>query len=87
MPDFDSGVKRYIKGVAMVTVNFPVSWDEKADVSCKQCQFFRVSSRSCALTGDVTPYPEKFVAPTCPLERIDDEEELTDCQKVQSLDR
>lgn len=75
MPDFESGVKRYIKGVATVAVYFPVDWNEKADISCRQCRFYRRSSQSCALTSDVIPYPEKHVAPTCPLERSDKTED------------
>lgn len=69
MADFESGVKRYIKGTATVTVYFPVDWNEKADISCRQCRFQRRSSQTCALTGDIIPYPEKHVAPTCPLKR------------------
>lgn len=73
MADFENGVKSYITGVANVVVHFPVSWKDEADVSCKQCRFFRVSSRTCALNDEICEYPDKFVGSKCPLERIDDD--------------
>lgn len=72
MPDFDSGVKAYVTGVATVYVHFPVSWKGDEDISCKQCRFFRVTSRSCALNDEVCEYPEKFVGSKCPLERVEE---------------
>lgn len=72
MPDFDSGVKGYVTGVATVFVKFPISWKGEEDISCKQCQFFRVTSRTCALNDKVCAYPEKKVGDWCPLERVED---------------
>lgn len=66
---FDSGVSGYIVGKCEVKVFFPVDLKGEPDISCKQCQFYRVSSRSCALNDKIVPWGEKFVAPTCPLRR------------------
>ena len=72
MADFESGVKRYITGVAVVINRFPVDFKDRADISCSQCRFFRRSSVSCALNGAVCQYPEKYVGMDCPLEMEED---------------
>ena len=74
---FDSGVSGYVIGTYTVRVAFPIDLKGEPDISCKQCQFYRVTSRSCALTEKIVPWGEKFVAPTCPLER----EEVIDNNK------
>ncbi len=74
MANFDSGIKRYIKAVAVVEVNFPVDWHDRADVSCRQCSFFVRATGRCGLNQQVVAYPEKFVGEHCPLTQIDDEE-------------
>lgn len=67
MPDFDSGVTNYIHGQAIVYVDFPVDAKGNADVSCRQCYYFRTNSNSCALNGEVCAYPNKYVGANCPL--------------------
>lgn len=74
MPNFDSGVKRYIKAVAVVETYFPVDWHDRADVSCRQCNFFVRATGRCGLNQLVVNYPEKFVGEHCPLTQIDDNE-------------
>lgn len=76
MSKFDSGVKEYVTGMATVVNFFPVNWKGDADISCKQCRFFRTTSRSCALNDEVCEYPDKFVGSKCPLERIDETEQM-----------
>lgn len=61
MPNFESGVKEYITGYAVVEVSFPVDWRDNPDISCNQCKFF---SRS---TGRDTgskrvPQPLRWIA-------------------------
>ena len=68
MPSFESGVKRYITGYAVVEVGFPVDWRDNPDISCKQCRFFSRSTGKCHLTQEVSEYPDKFVGSHCPLE-------------------
>lgn len=72
MPNFDSGVKRYIKAQCTVTVFFPVSWSDKAEVACKHCPFYIRATQRCALTQDIVNYPDNFIGATCPLEEIED---------------
>lgn len=67
MPNFDSGVKEYIVAEATVRVHFPVNFQDRADVSCNQCQFFRRSTQLCGLNGAVCEYPQKYVGSQCPL--------------------
>ncbi|MGN1100911.1 MAG: hypothetical protein ACI4RG_01880 [Huintestinicola sp.] len=68
MANFDSGVKGYIIGKATVQNAFPVDFRGVADVSCRQCRFYRMSSRKCGLNEDLIPYPDKYIGPECPLE-------------------
>lgn len=70
MPNFDSGVAKYIKAQAVVQVGFPVDWRGNADIACKHCPFFVRATQRCGLTQDVVNYPEKYVGETCPLEPI-----------------
>lgn len=65
--NFDSGVKSYITGYAVVEVSFPVDWRDNPDISCKQCKFFSRSTGRCNLTQEVSEYPDKFVGSHCPL--------------------
>lgn len=71
---FDSGVSRYIRGVAVVENFFPVDFRGNASITCTNCKFYRVASKSCALNGENCEYPEKYVGSRCPLERMDDDE-------------
>ena len=64
---FDSGVASYVVGVATVTVYFPVDAKGVADISCKQCRYYRSTARRCALSGLVPEYPERYVGSRCPL--------------------
>lgn len=65
---FESGVASYVDGVAMVRVHFPVDARGVADISCKQCYYYRSTTRRCALNGQIVEYPEKYVGSQCPLE-------------------
>lgn len=73
MSQFESGVASYIHATATVHVYFPVDAKGNADISCKQCYYFRRASASCALNGKVCQYPDKYVGASCPLHP--DEEE------------
>lgn len=70
---FESGVASYIHATATVDVFFPVDARGNAYVCCEQCFFYRDGTRRCALTGDVSAFPAKYVGATCPLETITDE--------------
>lgn len=72
MANFDSGVSRYIKTVAVVEVGFPVDHRGSTEIACRHCKFFVNSTRRCALTQQVVNYPEKYVGSECPLEIIDE---------------
>ena len=67
MPNFDSGVKKYITGYAVVEVSFPVDWRDNPDISCYQCKLFSRSSGQCQLTKEVSEYPQRYVGSHCPL--------------------
>lgn len=68
---FESGVSSYVKAQTTVTVYFPVDAKGNEYICCEQCEFFRTSSRSCALNGKVCQFPSKYVGQFCPLEKID----------------
>lgn len=67
MADFENGVASYITGYAIVKNHFPVDAKGKAEICCRQCRFFRYSSNSCALNGEICNYPERYVGLYCPL--------------------
>lgn len=67
MPNFDSGVKSYIKFKATVTINFPVDYKNNADICCYQCKFFSRNNGICQLTKEVSEYPHTNRGGWCPL--------------------
>lgn len=73
MSKFDAGVTGYVVGQAIVTVFFPKDKSGKADISCRQCQFFQHTSKRCGLNGNVVNYPEKYVGTECPLDRVEED--------------
>ena len=68
MAEFSSGVKDYVIGTAKVQVFFPVDFKGNADVCCRQCRFYRISSRKCGLNEELIPCPEEYIGPSCPLD-------------------
>lgn len=75
MANFDSGVARYIKAYAVVTVAFPVDSRGNADISCNQCPYYSRSSKMCQLNKSTVNYPDKFVGRECPLILEESEDE------------
>ena len=75
MPNFDSGVARYIKAKAVVYVNFPVDFKGRSEIACKHCQFYVRATQRCGLNQAVVNYPEYFIGYECPLIPIEEGEE------------
>ena len=67
MPEFSSGVKKYIRASAIVEVSFPVDFHDRADVSRSQCPYFRYTIRHCGLNDKICEYPERYIGSHCPL--------------------
>lgn len=70
MADFSSGVKRYIKARAVITVNFPVDFRDNAEIACKHCNFYVRATQRCGLTQQIVNYPERYIGECCPLEEV-----------------
>ena len=70
MANFDSGVARYIKARAVVSVSFPVDWKGNADIACKHCPFFVRATQRCGLNQAIVNYPDHYVGAECPLEEV-----------------
>ena len=75
MANFESGVSSYIRAKAMVEVFFPVDAKGCADISCRQCYYFRDHSNRCGLNGEICQYPSKYVGDSCPLHPYEEENE------------
>lgn len=71
MANFSSGVAGYIKGVATITVSFPVDERGNAEIACKHCPFLSSNERMCQLNKQPVAFPFKFVGDKCPLERVE----------------
>lgn len=72
MANFENGVKEYVRGYAVVMVNFPVDFRGNADITCYQCQFYNRSSGRCLLNNSVPEYPQKYTGSNCPLEPVEE---------------
>lgn len=73
MPNFDSGVMKYIKGRVTLEVGFPVDWRGNAEIACKHCNFFVRATQRCGLNQQIVNFPEKYVGDYCPLELVVEE--------------
>ena len=73
---FESGVKRYIRAVAVVEMYFPVDFRDTAHCCCDQCRYYLRREKSCALTKEPCEFPERYVSSHCPLQW--DDRETTD---------
>ncbi len=67
MSYFASGVSGYIHTAAEITVHFPIDERGSASVNCVNCYLYREASRRCGITGEIIPYPNKYVGNDCPL--------------------
>ena len=74
MANFDSGIARYIKAVAVVEVFFPVDYKGREEIACKHCPFYIRATQRCALNQAVVNYPEQYIGYDCPLEPIEEGE-------------
>lgn len=75
MPNFESGVSSYIKGVATVEVYFPCDKNGKAYVSCSMCPYFAKYDSKCKLNDSLCHFPSQYTGAQCPLEYITEEED------------
>lgn len=73
---FESGVKRFIKGVAVIEVNFPVDWNDKQYINCTQCQYLSSNERMCQLNKQPVQFPTRYVGDSCPLNLVTDDGEI-----------
>ncbi len=67
MSHFASGIREYVHAKAVADVYFPVDMRGNASICCAQCFLYRDASRRCSLTGEISPYPDKYVGGACPL--------------------
>ena len=70
MSYFSSGVKRYIRAVAVVETLFPVDWRDSAEIASKHCNYYVRATQRCGLTQEVVNFPERYVGECCPLEEV-----------------
>ena len=71
---FSNGISKYIEGTAKIKNHFPVDFKGNSYVNCYQCRFFLRSSGKCAITGEISEFPQQYVASTCPLEFEEEEQ-------------
>lgn len=76
MANFESGVKRFIMGRAVVEIGFPVDFKDRAEIACKHCNFFVRATQRCGLTQTIVNYPDHYVGSDCPLQIVDEENNI-----------
>ena len=70
MANFDNGVKLFIRAQAVVTVCFPVDWNDRAEIACKHCPYLSSNERMCQLNKQPVAFPHKYIGADCPLIEI-----------------
>lgn len=68
MPNFESGVSKYVTGYATVINHFPVDSKGVAYICCEQCDYYKAASRKCSLNNQICEFPARYVGSHCPLE-------------------
>lgn len=71
---FESGVARYVHAIAVVDVFFPVDFKGREFCCCEQCHYYQPQSRKCALTHEISEFPDRYVGSHCPLQFYEDNE-------------
>ena len=67
---FESGVPQFVHGIGLIHVYFPVDSKGREFCCCEQCQYYRYSSKSCAITDFPCLSPTKSVGQFCNLLRV-----------------
>lgn len=74
MPNFDSGVTKYVTGVYIVEVGFPVDSKGNEYIACRYCPYLSSNERMCQLNKMPVAFPQRHVGEFCPLKRKEDSE-------------
>ena len=64
---FETGVSRYITGVAEVENKFPVDSRGVAHITCSHCKFYAFTVPKCRLNEEICDFPDKYRGARCPL--------------------
>lgn len=67
---FDSGIKGYVHATAVISVSFPIDWQDKSHIACKYCPFLSSNERMCQLNKMPVAFPMNKVGDFCPLEEV-----------------
>ncbi len=76
MANFETGISGYVRTKATVYVSFPIDHKGNRHECCDRCEF-HYSGRSgitCALSGELLLFPDKYVGAKCPLNVITEDE-------------
>lgn len=68
MNEFESGVKGFVHGYAVVEMFFPIDLQGKKHVNCNQCKFFSRNNGMCQLNKEMVAFPQHYRGANCPLE-------------------
>ena len=74
MANFDSGCKGFVVMKCTVRVNFPIDWNDRAEIACKHCPYLSSNERMCQLNKQPVQYPKQYVGFDCPLKFNENEE-------------
>ena len=75
MPEFSTGVKRYVKTHCVVEVNFPIDFKDKEYIACRFCPYLSSNERMCQLNKEPVAFPNTCVGAECPLILTTEEDE------------
>lgn len=64
---FETGVSKYVKGIATVENFFPVDDKGVAHLSCTHCRFYLRRNNECALNKELCHFPDHNLGDKCPL--------------------
>ena len=85
MPKFESGVKGYTFGIALVANPFPIDWNDREHECCEECFYYREASKTCGLDHKPVLYPGKYVGDTCMLRKVTEEQYMAIIDAVEDI--
>lgn len=67
---FESGISQYMHARMTVDVYFPVDERGNEYIACERCKLYNANTRRCTDTGEIIPFPGKFVGNECRLQEV-----------------
>ena len=74
MPQLESGVKGYVRVMAVLDWHFPIDFHDRVYECCEMCFWYREASKTCGINHEPIPFPGKYRGANCPFAVVTEEQ-------------